>query len=460
MTRRPISSRVVAAGLVAVALFAGIALTRAGHDKPYRVRAEFKDVEGIRKNFWVRIAGTRVGEVEKVTVTPRDTAMVTIKLDRAAAPLGAGASAQVRPANLLGEKYIQLTRGDARRPMADDATIPVTRTGVAVELDDIFNTLDAGVRARLRILVNEIGIALAGHGANFNQLLTELPDTIQGARGVVAELAAENRKLGELVDSADAAVKPIDARRADVGALVDRTTEVLDVTARRRQALAATVRTAPAALRQITSTLDRLNRTAVKLEPAAPLLRRSAPELASTLRALPAFAASLHEPLTTARRVAPSLTRLGVQGDTALRRLRPTLRTLDGFTTSIRPLVYTLGRAGAMDGVLGILNNWSKAASYKDGISHYFDFHASISPELLESAVDRLSLTKSAPAPARRGRPDRRPTTSVPGLPKLDPHHLLPKTVLPGGIRVPELPPAVGQATSGVQDLLDYLLKP
>jgi virulence factor Mce-like protein len=446
----------------ALALAAIVVISQSGNDDGYTVRAEFKDLEGIRKNFWVRVDGTRVGTVTDVQVTRRDTALVTMKIDSDAVPFGNGARAMVRPANLLGEKYIQLWRGDLQRPMASGSTIPTSRTNVAVELDDVLNMLEPGVRMRMRILINEIGIALAGRGADFNKLLTQLPRTIGSARQVVGQLAAENQQLARLVDKADEVAGPLARKREDIGKLVDSTRTVLKITANKRVDLARTVRGAPAALNGIATTLGQLDRTAKELEPAVPLLRKAAPPLASTLRSLPEFADSLEKPLETATRVAPNLAKLGTQGDVGVRRLRPTVAALSDFSTRIKPLVYTLGRAGGVDGVMGILNNWSKAASYKDGISHYFDFHASISNKLLDSAVQRLTLpetpaaTKKQATPTSTAKP-KLPAIDIPGLlprPKPDPNEPAVKPALPA------VTATVEKTKDTVGALLDYLLKP
>jgi len=445
--------------LVAFAAGATYLTVRGESDDSYRVRAEFSDALGLRGQYWVRVDGTKVGEIEDVEVTPRDTAIVTMKLDKAAAPLGEGARAAIRPANLLGEKYIQISRGDLSRPLADNGLIPLSKTGVAVELDDLLNTLEPGVRARLRILINETGTALTGRGAKFNALLRELPNTVDGARQVVEQLAAENEQLGRLVDRADVAIGPVHRRREDVGRLVESTRVVLNETAVRRTRLAATVRSAPAALRAITRSLDRIDVAASKLSRATPLLRRSARPLTQTLRALPRFSASLHDPLQTARKVAPRLQRLGASGGSDVRRLSPTVSSLAEFVGEIKPLVYTLGRAGGVDGVLGILDNWSKAASYKDGLSHYFDFHVSLSPTLITSAVDRLTLSSGG---NKKARPKTPKLSKLPSLPALgsDGRSDATGTSRPPVVKVPDLQKPLQDTANQVNELLDYLLAP
>jgi hypothetical protein len=158
------------------------------------------------------------------------------------------------------------------------------------------------------------------------------------------------------------------------------------------------VRSAAPSLVQITSTLNRLAAAAQRLTPAAGLLNRTAPYLASTLRALPAVATNLRSPLATATQVAPRLTQLGRGATPDVRQLTPTVGLLSTVLAQAQPLVNTLGRGGGVDGVLGILGNWAKASAYQDGISHYFDFHVSISQQVLSDAVQRFM---SASAGAR-----------------------------------------------------------
>jgi phospholipid/cholesterol/gamma-HCH transport system substrate-binding protein len=382
--------RAFALGAVVVAAVAVIVVLASGGGGGYRVRAEFRDIEGIHKNYWVRVNGAVAGVVEDVQVTRQDAAVATIRLDRGVAPIGAGARAEVRPANLLGEKYVQIERGNLSRPQPSGTTIPLTRTTTSVELDDILNMLAPTTRAQLRILINEAGIAMEGRGADFNALLRQLPGSLSGARSVLAELAAENGRLGDLINQADLAVGPIDQRRSGVTDFISHADTALSAVADKRTQLAATIRSAPAALGQITSTLDRLGVAAQGLKPAASLLSDAAPYLSRTLQELPDLASSVHSPLATATRVAPDLTRLGSAGTPALARLTPTVALLADLAGRAQPLVHALGRAGGADGVMGILSNWSKTAIYQDGISHFFDFHVSISQRLLTDAVQRF----------------------------------------------------------------------
>ncbi|MHB8690465.1 MAG: MlaD family protein [Solirubrobacteraceae bacterium] len=382
----------VAIGLCVVALVVIIS----GGSGGYTVRAVFNDANGIRANYWVKVNGAVAGTVTDVSVTPGGRALLTMTLDRGVIPIGAGASAAIRPTDLLGEDYIQLSRGDLSRPLPSGTTIPLQRTSTAVSLDQVLNMLAPTTRAKLRILINEAGIGLSGRGADLGALLQQLPGSLGGARGVLDQLAAENARLGQLIDQADLVVAPLNQRRTDVAALITQANTALAAVADRRASLAATVRSAAPSLVQITSTLDRLAAAAQRLTPAAGLLNRTAPYLASMLRALPAVATNLRSPLATATQVAPQLTQLGRGATPDVRQLTPTVGLLSTVLAQAQPLVNTLGRGGGVDGVMGILGNWAKASAYQDGISHYFDFHVSISQQVLSDAVQRFMSAASS----------------------------------------------------------------
>jgi hypothetical protein len=139
------------------------------------------------------------------------------------------------------------------------------------------------------------------------------------------------------------------------------------------------------------------------------------------------------------------------------------VQALSTFVDRLRPLTYALGRGGGVDGVVGILNNWSNTASYEDGISHYFDFHVSFSKRALTDAVQRLM--GSLPAPSGSATAPR-PAGAL-GLPALTPQipgRALPKVKVPA-LKLPHVPvpqlrgPSRGGKPDSIATLLDYLLK-
>src|ERR1700758_4699517 len=190
------------------------------HAGGYIVYARFTDAQGLRPNFNVKIGGLPAGIVVGQTLTPDDQAVLKLRLDSTAAPIGAGATAWIRPVNLLGEMYVDLTPGDASRPQPSGSTIPLSRTGESVQLDSILNMLDPNTRGMMQILITEAGIALDGRGADFNSLLHSLPPALDQLRGTISQVSSDNATLGRLIDDGDQVLQSTAAGRNDLGQLV------------------------------------------------------------------------------------------------------------------------------------------------------------------------------------------------------------------------------------------------
>lgn len=391
------------AGATLAVFFGGKSLLF-GTPDGYVVRAEFKDSGGLRKNSAVKIGGVPGGKVTDIVLTPRDTALVTMHLDDNAAPVGRDAVARSRPVNLLGEKYVDLTTRDARHPMPSGATIPTRRTGAPVELDDVLNALSPDVRGRVRILINESGIALAGRGADFNSLLGGLPPALDELRRMVSDLGADTDRMHRLIARSHRVVRAVDAHHDDLGRLVANAASVLDTTARRRTQLGATIRDAPATLRRLRTAVAQLGASTGELAPGAAQLRRTARPLEAVLRRAPAFATDAAGALATARATAPTLTKLGREGRPTVARLRPVADELTTFAGQLDPVSKTLDRS--IGDALGFIHGYARAEQQRDGLGHQLRLREIIGKDALDAIIDRYV---KAPAASRRGPPSHRP---------------------------------------------------
>jgi phospholipid/cholesterol/gamma-HCH transport system substrate-binding protein len=270
--------------LGAVVVVVAVIASGAGPER-YTIRADFATAGGLRRNADVKIDGVPVGRVSELEITDQDTAMATLEIDAASGPLGEGVAANVRAANLLGEKYLDLDPGDRSRPVDPSAVvIPKSRTGAPVELDDLLNVFDGRTRAMLSVLINESGIALAGRGSKFNQMLVQLPPALDRTRQLVADLGAENRSLGRVVVKSDRFLESMAGERQALGRLVESAEGAFASTASRHAELGETVRQAPATIAQLRQSLLELQRTSAGLGPSAVALRAAAPSMTSLLR--------------------------------------------------------------------------------------------------------------------------------------------------------------------------------
>ncbi|HJX33057.1 MAG TPA: MlaD family protein, partial [Solirubrobacterales bacterium] len=148
----------------------------------YELKATFSNSANIALNSPVRIAGVEVG---RVTSTSRDgdNTDVTFTVEGAGRPIHSDAFAEIRPRIFLeGNFFIELDPGSPSAPeMPSDATIPVSHTSTAVQLDEVLTALQSPVRADLSRLLESYGEALT-HKPTAAEDVTQLPE-VQGKTG-------------------------------------------------------------------------------------------------------------------------------------------------------------------------------------------------------------------------------------------------------------------------------------
>jgi phospholipid/cholesterol/gamma-HCH transport system substrate-binding protein len=461
--------RLAPVAVALASLVVAVLVLRSGSDG-YVVKAQFRDAAGLRKNSSVKVGGVPGGTITKLDLGPGDLAVATMRLDDGVT-VGDGARAHVRPVNLLGEKYIELIPGDFRdRPWASGKTIAAAHTSAPVELDDVLNVLRPDTRTALRVLINEAGVAMAGRGADFNDLLDQLPPSLDQTTRVISAFASDTRRLGDLVSQGDRVLDSVTAKRNDLNDLVDEAGKALQATADRRVDLGASVRAAGPTAQQLRATLTALHTTAANLVPAARGLRATTSPLRDTLDRLPAFVKDVGPLLATATAVAPDLRRLGADAAPTVRRLRPTAARLSTFARRLAPLVRTADQAGALDGLLGVMNGWVRTTQNSDGLGHLFRLRLQVDDTATSHLLDALGLNPTADQ-KRSGNATSRPAEPAhadgsgggdppPAAATAAPDASSSKPTLP----VPQIPGTTlddklgGPQAGGVGALLDYLL--
>jgi phospholipid/cholesterol/gamma-HCH transport system substrate-binding protein len=186
-----ISTAVVA--LLSVA--AVIAVVTASGGPTRRLVAHFAGTVGIHEGSDVRVLGVKIGTVVSVRPEGR-TVRVELRYDPAY-PIPADAMAAIIPPSVVSDRYVQLLPAYAGGPvLPDGADLPVRRTAVPLELDDVYRALD------------EFNKALGPNGANRNGALSNLVSTgaanLQGSGQNLAEtLDGLAKTLGTLADGKD-----------------------------------------------------------------------------------------------------------------------------------------------------------------------------------------------------------------------------------------------------------------
>lgn len=369
--------RRVLAGLVtALAAAAALAAAGTGGDGgTQRVAAVFDDAGFLIPGQDVKIAGARVGTVEEIHLTPDRKARVDMEIGAGFAPFRADARCSIRPASLIGEKFIQCDPGSPEgKPLAagpdGTPTVPLERTSSPVDLDMVFATLRLPYRQRLAILVNELGAGLAGRPKELNAAIRRANPALREANELLVLLDRDRAVLSRLVDRSDRVLRELAAKERETASFIERADAATRSAAARSDELETAIRRLPPLLGELEPSAESLARLARDGRPVVRDLRAAAPAVRTLLSGL--------DPLAEAARPAlAELAELSRTGRRAVRASRPVAERLRPLARRLPPLVdlgsdllESVRDSGATQNVALYGFYGALAASRFDRISH------------------------------------------------------------------------------------------
>jgi phospholipid/cholesterol/gamma-HCH transport system substrate-binding protein len=165
-------------------------------DRTTGYTAVFTNVSGLRSGQFVRASGVEVGKVSSVELNDGGAqATVHFSVDRSL-PLFEGTTASVRYLNLIGDRYLELKRGDSDKRMPAGGTIPVERTEPALDLDaliggfrPVFRSLDPD---KVNTIAHSIITVFQGQGGTINDILDQ-------TASLTSTLADRDQAIGEVI---------------------------------------------------------------------------------------------------------------------------------------------------------------------------------------------------------------------------------------------------------------------
>jgi phospholipid/cholesterol/gamma-HCH transport system substrate-binding protein len=299
------SSAIKAAALSLVLLvFTAITIVVFGQlrfEKTVSYSAEFSDASGLRKGQFVRASGVEVGKVKSLRLVDGGTHVrVQFDVDRSL-PLYQSTTAQIRYANLIGERYLELKRGTGQggeRVLPPGGLIPLARTAPALDLDALIGGFRPVFRALEPDKVNTIASAIItvfqGQGGTINdildhtaQLTSALADRDEAIGSVVKNLDTVLDSIVKKAGQVDATVVNLEtlitglSKQADpladsVANLSNATGTLSDLLADNRPLLQSTIGAAQNVLQPLAEQSGQLDDLLHKLPTALTLLGRSA----------------------------------------------------------------------------------------------------------------------------------------------------------------------------------------
>jgi virulence factor Mce-like protein len=151
--------------------------------------------------------GTRIGELTGVEpiMLPNGqvAAQLTLQLNEANGDVPVDSRLTVGERSLLGEKFVELTKGKSKSIFADGATMPISQTSVPVQIDNVFDTFTPPLRNAIDGNLVGIGNSLAGRGEALSETLQSLPPLLGYLAPVAANLANPHTELTRFFDNID-----------------------------------------------------------------------------------------------------------------------------------------------------------------------------------------------------------------------------------------------------------------
>ena len=183
--------------------------------------AEFSNGSGLRGGQFVRAGGVEVGKVSKVQLTDNgQRALVTFAVDKTL-PLFESTTAQIRYANLIGDRFVNLERGTgegADRVLPPGGFIPVARTEPALDLDALIGGFKPLFKSLNPEKVNNIATSLItvfqGQGGTISDILSQ---TAQ----LTATLADRDQAIGEVITNLNTVLGTVVKHQKEFDSTVD-----------------------------------------------------------------------------------------------------------------------------------------------------------------------------------------------------------------------------------------------
>ena len=328
--------------ILAVLCAAGAALVTLGASdegggKNYFV--EFDNAFGLTEGGDVRIGGVRVGQTSELAISDRgERPLARIALEITEPGFDSfrdDAECRIRQQSLIGEYFVDCQAGSSDKVLAEGATIPVDQTESTVPPDVLNNVLRRPYRERFRLILTELGTGLAGRPQDIQEVLRRAHPGLRETSETLEILGRQTRTIQNFITDSDTVVAQLEERKRDVARWVEEAGETAEISASRRDQLAAQFNKLPRFLGELEPTMTRLGELTDEQTPLLRDLRTAAPDLEALFTELGPFSEA-------SRPAFRSLGRMARVGRQALDRSQEEIRTLRELAEDAGPLGKSL----------------------------------------------------------------------------------------------------------------------
>jgi phospholipid/cholesterol/gamma-HCH transport system substrate-binding protein len=318
--------RTAAVAAVAIAIVA-IAIILLSGGSSYQVKAIFQNASQIVTGDQVMVAGNAIGSVTNVALTPNGQAELTLAInDSNYQPLRKGTLATVRLTSLSGiaNRYVDLRLGAGNEPnIPNNGVIPTSNTTSAVDLDELFNTLDAPTRKGLQNVFQGSAAQYAGAGEKIQAALAYLNPAVASTSVLFREINRDTAKFTRFLTTSSSLVTDLASRSSALSGLVKNLNATTSALAAQHVALGRAIQELPGFMRLANTTFVNLRSALADITPLVNVSKPVAPKLQAFLQQLRPLA---EQSVPTVRDLANVISKPGVNNDLIdLTRLQPSL---------------------------------------------------------------------------------------------------------------------------------------
>ena len=315
MRNSSVIGRVAALAALGLAVVAVIVILLSG-GSTYRVTAIFQDANQLVSGNLVEVAGNSVGTVGSIALTPNGQAKLELDISSSQyQPLHQGTHAIVRVASLSGiaNRYVDLYLGPGTAPtIPSGGVISTANTTNAVDLDELFNALNAQTRKGLQDVFQGSASQYAGRGQQTQLAWQYLNPAIATSSILFHELNRDTSKFTRFVVNTSNLVTDLASRQSDLSGLVSHLSTTFSALASQQVALGQSIQRLPPFMRLANTTFVNLRNSLVDLTSLINASRPVAPKLQKLLVELRPLAV---DSVPTIRNLANIISRPGPNND-------------------------------------------------------------------------------------------------------------------------------------------------
>ena len=287
--------RVAAVGAVIAAIvLVGLVLFGGGGLGGYKVKARFINAGQLVKGNPVQVGGVPIGSVKGIRITDNGEAEVELSIDGDHAPLRRGTRAEIRQFSQSGlaNRYVDLSlppNSDDKIP--DGGVIETDKTVTQVDLDELYNTLDARTRRSLQGFFKGSADQWRNMSDEANLGFQYLNPALSTSRRLFNELTKDTPLLQRFLVDSSQMVTALAARRDDLAGLIGNLNDTTRALGSQKEALAESISRLPPFMRRANTTFVNLRSTLNEVDPLVDASKPVAKRLQPFLSQARAFAA-------------------------------------------------------------------------------------------------------------------------------------------------------------------------